>query len=180
MPFDEDDIEGFEAKGSEGMKEIMRGLSEICEDEEGDEGVAEACLDACLRMKSEEGVNAELVASIPTLALTLEKFMDEATVIEVLFAVLTNVVTKSESQSSFGTESNVKNVIKAMDIHSEGEETLIEYACLLIESLALENEAARIFFIEAGAESRLKMAENVITNVRNQKYVVAARAALKL
>uniref|UniRef100_A0A7S3VH54 Beta-catenin-like protein 1 N-terminal domain-containing protein n=1 Tax=Chaetoceros debilis TaxID=122233 RepID=A0A7S3VH54_9STRA len=183
---DDDAIEAAEAKGEEGVKDLLNGLSAACNDDDKDPDVAEAILDAFLRMMSPE-VGDLLCESktFPWIGMVIESQMEEAAVIEVLFAILTKIITTPEKQDFFkGADdesySYIPLILKAMKEHSEGEETLIEYACLVIEKIALDHEDNVKIFLKGGAEERLKEAESIITNARNQKYVVQARSALKL
>ena len=91
---------------------------------EPDEEQAEAVLDALLRMSSDiksPEVLSTLASRLSSLGGCLSTFMDAAVVVEVLFAVLNKLDLKS-----FGTRDNAENVLKAMDSHSDGEETLVE------------------------------------------------------
>lgn len=177
---DEDAIEAAEGQGAEGIPKLMEGLQSALDDKEED--TAEAILDACLRMSSSSEVCEKLgdnyLATTLTTALTV--MLEEAVVIEVLLAVLVKVIKTKSQQDAFGTESTITALLQAMTTHSEGEETLIEYACLVIEKLAQDNDAVGKVLKEKGAEAQLTAAESIITNVRNQKYVGQARAALKL
>jgi hypothetical protein len=102
--------------------------------------------------------------------------MEEPSVVEVLLALLKNVC---KDGSSFCTTENVALIVQAMTEHEEGEETLMEMACLLVEVLAKGNAVGAKTLIEGGIEDRLNKASTVITNERNHKYVVAAQAALQ-
>lgn len=184
---DDDAIEVAEAKGVEGVKDLLNGLSAACNDDDKDPDVAEVILDAFLRMMSPEV--GDLLCepkTFPWIGMVLEAQMEEAAVIEVLFAILTKMITTPEKQDFFkgaadeSYSSYIPLILKAMEEHSEGEETLIEYACLVIEKIALDHEENVKLFLKGGAEERLKEAESIITNARNQKYVVQARSALKL
>jgi len=104
--------------------------------------------------------------------------MEEPSVVEVILAVIKNVAKQEGSAVSFTTPDNVELIVKAMTEHEEGEETLMEYGCLLVEVLAQGNPTGAKILIDGGIEDRLNKASTVITNVRNQKYVVTAQAAL--
>ena len=177
-------IEAAEAlAGSEGISQLVAGLDSSVAD--NNEESAEAILDAILRMssdiKSPEVLQSLAGHQTTTFAKVLATFLEEVTVIEVLFAVLNKIHMSEDPASSFGSvRENVANVLKAMDTHSEGEETLIEYGCQVINTMALGNEAAAKMLIEEGVEERLSAAKEIITNERNQKYVVQARATLKI
>lgn len=175
---DDDQIEAAEEKGADGIASLMKGLEGALN--ESDEEIAESILDACLRMSSSVDVRASLAAYLSTtLSKTLRVMMEEAVVIEVLFAILVKIIQSTESQNAFGgTNENIKNLLTAMDTHTEGEETLIEYACLVIEKLAEDNENVGTSLSDAGVEARLEAAKSIITNVRNKKYVDRARDAL--
>lgn len=175
---DDDQIEAAEEKGADGIVSLMKGLEGALS--ESDEELAESILDACLRMSSSVDVRASLAAYLSTtLSKTLRIMMEEAVVIEVLFAILVKIIQSTESQNAFGgTNENIKNLLTAMDTHAEGEETLIEYACLVIEKLAEDNENVGTSLSDAGVEARLEAAKSIITNVRNKKYVDRARDAL--
>jgi hypothetical protein len=177
---DDDQIETAEGQGADGVASLMQGLDGALDD--NDEEMTESILDACLRMSSSADVVASLGKNVSTtLSRTLCVMMEEAVVIEVLFAILAKIINSAESQNAFGSSTNnINKLLSAMDTHAEGEETLIEYACLVIEKLARDNEAVRKSLIEAGVEDRLTAAESIITNVRNKKYVGQARAALNL
>jgi hypothetical protein len=177
---DDDQIETAEEQGADGVASLMQGLDGALDDT--DEGIAESILDACLRMSSSADVVSSLGRNVSTtLSRTLRVMMEEAVVIEVLLAVLAKIINSAESQNAFGSSTdNINKLLSAMDTHAEGEETLIEYACLVIEKLARDNEAVRKSLIEAGVEDRLTAAESIITNVRNKKYVGQARDALNL
>jgi hypothetical protein len=177
---DEDQIEAAEELGAEGIPALMEGLKGALSNEK-DEEVAESILDACLRMSSSTDVCETLREYLSdTLSNALQVMVEEAVVIEVLLAVLTKVIHSEASQTAFGSESNIKQLMLAMSTHSDGEETLIEYACLVIEKLAQNNECVQKILLAQGVENQLKAAEDIITNVRNKKYVSQARAALKL
>eukprot|EP00978_Attheya_sp_CCMP212_P008954 scaffold21143_cov53-Attheya_sp.AAC.7 len=187
LPMDDDQIETAEGQGVTGISALMKGLESALDDT--DEEIAESILDACLRMSSsaDDAILSCLGGYISTtLSKTLHVMMEEAVVIEVLFAVLAKIINSSESQKAFcssnnnSTNNNIDGLLKAMDNHAQGEETLIEYACLVIEKLAWENSSVGASLLNAGVEERLQAAEVIITNVRNKKYVVQARAALKL
>eukprot|EP01083_Nonionella_stella_P219773 786892_1 len=136
---DDDAIESAEANGVEGVKDLLNGLSAACNDDDKDPDVAEAILDAFLRMMSPE-VGDLLCESttFPWVGMVLEAQMEEAAVIEVLFAILAKIITTPEKQELF--KGAIPLILKAMEEHSEGEETLIEYACLVIEKIALDHE----------------------------------------
>ena len=169
---DDDAIEVAEA--SHNIKALMDGLDAVKDDP--DETVAESILDAVLRMSSDiksPEVLSALSARIDTLAACLETFIKEAVVVEVLFAVLNKL-----DLGSFGSASgNVKRVLQAMEIHSVGEETLVEYGCLVIAKVAAEEEG-RKNCIDQDAMAMLDMAERIITNERNKKNVTQARKML--
>ena len=177
---DEDEIEAAEGQGVEGIPKLMEGLQKALDAKEED--TAEAILDACLRLSSDASVcdklGADYLAS--TLANTLQVMIEEAVVIEVLLAVLVKVLKTQANQDAFATATNIENLMQAMKTHAEGEETLIEYSCLVIEKLAKDNAAVGTLLMEKGVEEQLTAAESIITNVRNKKYVGQARAALKL
>jgi len=177
---DEDQIEAAEGQGGEGIPKLMKGLQSALD--ENDAESAEAILDACLRMSSSGSEVCDQLGEYlgTTLANALTVMMEEAVVIEVLLAVLVKVIKTPAHQASFGTPANIQQLMKAMTTHSEGEETLIEYACLVIEKLAQDNEAVANLLKENGVEAQLTAAESIITNVRNKKYVGQARSALKL
>ena len=141
-------------------------------------GTAEEVLDCLLRMSATKTIASYLTASLPLCSSCLSTFMEEPSVVEVLLAVLKNVAKENGSSASFCTAGNAALIVKAMTEHEEGEETLMEMGCQLVEVLAAGNEAGAKILIEAGIEDRLNKASVVITNVRNQKYVVAAQAAL--
>jgi len=180
MIMDEDQIEAAEGQGGEGIPKLMKGLQSALD--ENDAESAEAILDACLRMSSSGSEVCDQLGEYlgTTLANALTVMMEEAVVIEVLLAVLVKVIKTPAHQASFGTPANIQQLMKAMTTHSEGEETLIEYACLVIEKLAQDNEAVANLLKENGVEAQLTAAESIITNVRNKKYVGQARSALKL
>jgi len=179
MIMDEDQIEAAEGQGGEGIPKLMKGLQSALD--ENDAESAEAILDACLRMSSSSGVCDQLGEYLgTTLANTLTVMMEEAVVIEVLLAVLVKVIKTPAHQAAFGTPANIQQLMKAMTTHSEGEETLIEYACLVIEKMAQDNEAVGKRLQENGVEAQLTAAESIINNVRNKKYVGQARSALKI
>jgi hypothetical protein len=176
---DDDQIETAEGKGADGIASLMEGLDGALNNT--DEELVEAILDACLRMTSSSAdVRASLGAYLATtLSKTLRVMMEEAVVIEVLLAILVKTIQSTESQNAFGSNTdNIKQLLTAMDTHAEGEETLIEYACLVIEKLAEDNEVVGTSLSDAGVETRLESAESIITNVRNKKYVDRARDAL--
>jgi len=181
----DDSIEAAEALGGpEGVRQLVEGLEGAVTETKIEE-VAEAVLDAILRLSS-DAKSPEALASLGkytnTFAKVLEAFLEEVTVLEVLFAVLHKMIPMSEDPAtSFeSSRANIANVLKAMDTHSEGEETLIEYGCQVINAMAKGNDEAAKILIEEGAEERLNAAKKIITNERNQKYVVQARATLKL
>ena len=72
-------------------------------------------------IKSPE-VLASIAGRLPTLGGCLEAFLEEAVVVEVLFAVLNKL-----DLGGFGTRANADNVLKAMDAHSDGEEVCVVY-----------------------------------------------------
>mmetsp|Transcript_32863 Transcript_32863/g.50973 ORF Transcript_32863/g.50973 Transcript_32863/m.50973 type:complete len:186 (+) Transcript_32863:194-751(+) len=182
---DDDQIETAEEKGIDGVDDLLSGLNAAIAKEDAE--VAESILDACLRMSSSTAVAAKLGNSNDTKVLTnvLTTFSEEAVVLEVLFAILVKAIpaaaTSSQIISSFGTKEFIEKLFGAMVEHAEGEETLIEYACLVVERLAVDNnDAVGKLLLDAGAKERLDAAEEIITNVRNKKYVGQARKALKL
>mmetsp|Transcript_3670 Transcript_3670/g.6969 ORF Transcript_3670/g.6969 Transcript_3670/m.6969 type:complete len:176 (+) Transcript_3670:19-546(+) len=172
---DDDAIEAAEAlAGSTGAAALLDGLDAIIK--EPDEEQAEAVLDALLRMSSDiksPEVLTTLASRLTTLGGCLSTFMDAAVVVEVLFAVLNKLDLKG-----FGTRDNAENVLKAMDSHSDGEETLVEYGCLVIAKLAATSEEGKGHLIELDAGGMLDRAEGIITNERNKKYVTEARKVL--
>jgi len=187
---DDDQIETAEEKGIDGVDDLLSGLNAAIAKEDAE--VAESILDACLRMSSSTAVAAKLGNSNDTKVLTnvLTTFSEEAVVLEVLFAILVKAIpaaaaeaaaSSSQIISSFGTKEFIEKLFGAMVEHAEGEETLIEYACLVVERLAVDNnDAVGKLLLDAGAKERLDAAEEIITNVRNKKYVGQARKALKL
>jgi len=179
MAMEDEQIEAAEEQGANGIPALMEGLQGSLDDNEED--VAESILDACLRMSSSSDVCGKLGEYLPsTLKNSLKIMLEEAPVIEVLFAVLVRVILSDKDQTAFASEDTVKLLMSAMSTHSEGEETLIEYSCLVIEKLAQDNESVQKMLIDNGAEDQLNKAESIITNVRNKKYVGQARTALKL
>jgi hypothetical protein len=140
---------------------------------------AEEVLDALLRMSATSDIASSLVASLALFSSCLHSFMEEPSVVEVLLALLKNVCKQDGSGVTFCTPRNVALIVQAMTEHEEGEETLMEMGCLLVEVLAKGNAEGAKALIEGGIEDRLNKASTVITNVRNQKYVVAAQAALQ-
>eukprot|EP00545_Synedropsis_sp_CCMP1620_P010068 CAMPEP_0119015462 /NCGR_PEP_ID=MMETSP1176-20130426/11072_1 /TAXON_ID=265551 /ORGANISM="Synedropsis recta cf, Strain CCMP1620" /LENGTH=181 /DNA_ID=CAMNT_0006968757 /DNA_START=20 /DNA_END=565 /DNA_ORIENTATION=+ len=177
---DDDEIETAEGQGADGIASLMKGLESALDDT--DEALAETILDACLRMLSSSTVVASLGPYVSTtLSKTLRIMMEEAVVIEVLLAILTKTIKSTKSQNAFAgssSDDNIKQLLVAMDTHAVGEETVIEYACLVIEKLAEDNEVVGTKLSDAGVEARLTAAESIITNVRNKKYVDQARDAL--
>jgi len=184
---DDDQIEACEEKGAEGIPTLMEGLNDALEQNDDDE--IESILDACLRLCSSPSEKSKVCRKLDcylrsTLVNVLEKLIEEAAVIEVLLALLVKVITTRESQNLFGSDSRnnnntIKLLIETMSIHeSEGEETLLQYACMLIENLAQGNDACQKKLIEHGVNERLTVADSAFNNDRNKKYVVQARAAL--
>lgn len=177
---EDDQIEAAEEKGVAGIQTLVDGLNQALDDE--DPEIAEAILDACLRMSSSSKDVCKKLGEFlsTTFSDALEKMMEEAVVIEVLLAVLVKAITTESNQIAFGgTETNVQLLLRAMSIHGEDkEETLVEYGCLVIEKLAQDNELVQQLLLSNGVARHLKSAETIITNVRNKKYVRQARAAL--
>lgn len=175
----EDQIEAAEEQGPDGIPALMEGLNDALDNNE--EEVAESILDACLRMSSSTDVCDKLGNYLAgPLSKTFKVMMEEAVVMEVMLAVLTRVITSQPTQMTFGSEENIQLLLSVMSTHKEGEETLIEYACLVIEKLALDNQETQKILLTHGVKDQLEAAQDIITNVRNKKYVGQARAALKL
>jgi predicted transcriptional regulator with HTH domain len=177
---DDDQIETAEGLGAAGVASLMTGLASALDDT--DEEITEAILDACLRLTSSADAKASLGAHVATtFARVLHVMKEEAVVLEVLFAVLAKIIQSAESQNAFGRDpQNIQGLLTAMDTHAQGEETLLEYTCLVIEALAQDNATVGKSLLTAGVADRLTAAEAIITNVRNKKYVGQARAALPL
>lgn len=103
---DDDAIEAAEAlAGTSGISKLCAGLSAVTES--NDEETAEAILDAILRMssdiKSPEVLQCLRQYQTTVFAKVLEAFLEEVTVIEVLFAVLNKIQMSADPSTSFGS-----------------------------------------------------------------------------
>jgi len=175
----EDQLEDAEAAGDIGK--VFGALSAA-----DDELMAEAALDALLRLTAGrgEGVEGER-ASVDTagtevIMSSITKYMGEAPVVEVGLGCLKNMLgALSSAHSDDVSVSAGRLIVTAMKTHKdEGEPTLIEQACLAAKALAY-SKAACTAMIEAGIEALLEEAPDLIDNERNKKYPPEAMAAIK-
>lgn len=142
----------------------------------------------------EEGLSAiyRLLGSMPTVdlgedssraldlvAICLQKYVDEPSILEVLFGCIRVCAAKSlPLQSLLCTPDNISYLITAMNTHTDGEETLQEQGSLVICEFAKGSPENTQILLKAGVEAALEQAARLITNERNKKYPVLAKEAL--
>ena len=142
-----------------------------------DEDVAEAALDAVLRLSSAHGAAMGKVGMCSAVVSMMRAFADEAAVVEVGLGCIDRLSRKG-NQDELGPLVAAL-LVKAMDEHKEGEPTLQETACLVAEGLAQGHKANAQLLVKAGIESRLVHAEGNIENERNVVYPSNARKAIE-
>ena len=108
-----------------------------------------------------------------------ELYMEEAYLIEILLSIIRCFSDKNaDLHRLLGVESNLKMVIACMNKHTNGEETVQEQGCLVIESLAKDSSDTVNLLKAHGASEAVNQAAGLITNERNKKYAVQTLAAL--
>jgi hypothetical protein len=172
----EEALEQAEANGD--YSTVICIMDQSCSDDcEDAEELAEAATDALLRLsgsadkeKLGEAGACEAVIKI------MEKFSEEAAVVEVALGCVRPLCATTANQARMGGMADL--IVRAMQVHSEGEATLQEQACLAVEALAQGNKENADKLLEAGVEKELASAKGRITNERNKTYPDRAAAAL--
>jgi hypothetical protein len=137
---------------------------------------SESLLDALLRI-SATADRAEMgaVSWEPAVACVAEFSPDEPQVVEVALALLAKLALANQSMCDANL---VELVLRVMSENGADEPTLQEQCCLLVKGLGEGCAANSELMRTAGVEAALDAALGKIQNVRNQKYVAEAKAAL--
>ncbi len=116
-----------------------------------------------------------------TVVLLLEKFMEEASIVEVALGVIKNLCTECPvNQQRFAAAELecARLIVESMKTHGDGEATLQEMACLATEALATHCADNASQLAAAGIRDALTHAEGQITNERNKTYPTRALSAV--
>ena len=111
----------------------------------------------------------------PAVACVAEFSPDEPQVVEVALALLAKLALANQSMCDANL---VELVLRVMSENGADEPTLQEQCCLLVKGLGEGCAANSELMRTAGVEAALDAALGKIQNVRNQKYVAEAKAAL--
>lgn len=162
-------------------------LVEIIGSNMDDEDVLDEALSAAYRLcvslptTSLESVDTAVFSQ--TMSNCLEKCWEEPSLLEMIFGCIRCFASKNaEMQTELCTDNNLKLLVQALNTHTDGEETVQEQGCLVVEAFARESPAniARIMTPEYKINEVLDRAKELITNERNKKYPMQAREALGL
>jgi len=173
----EDQLE--EAEGAGEVMKIVEFLK-VAKDEDQ----AESALDAILRLSAVrgegvEGSGAALEVSITSNVLNvLEKYAEEAPVVEVALGCVKNLVTAlTQTHSDEVLSRAAKLTIAAMLQHGDaGEPTLMEQGCLALSAMATFSMSAAETMEDSCVNVALDAAAESIENERNKKYPVETKA----
>jgi hypothetical protein len=172
----EEALEQAEANGD--YSTVICVMNQSCFDDCDDaEDLAEAATDALLRLSA--SVDKEKLGeagACEAVIRIMEKFCEEAAIVEVSLGCVRLLCAANANQARMGNVADL--IVRAMQIHSEGEATLQEQACLAVEALAHGNKENAHKLMEAGVEKELTSAKSRITNERNKTYPDRAAAAL--
>ena len=136
------------------------------------EVAAEAAADALNRLAARPLDDAEGAAK--AVARALEAFVAEASLVEVLLSCARRLAPAAPDVVAAAAAS----IRAALDEHSDGEATVQEQGCLLVEAVAQAGGAHAAALEEAGLRGAVERARASITNERNKTYPDRALAAL--
>jgi hypothetical protein len=156
-----------------------------CSNKEDDlEAEMEEGLDALLRLSSsatQSRLDALQAANVcPMIPEAMTKYQDEASIVEVLFGLVRNL-SKGDTalRTILGNNVNAALIISCMNTHAEGEATLQEMGCLVIEGLCTDHAANIESFKLADATTCVTdVATPAITNERHLTYPGRALKAM--
>jgi hypothetical protein len=127
------------------------------------------------------GFGESTTIAAETLALCLEAYVDEPSLIEVVFGCMRCFASKSENlQKLLCNERNIEMFINVMNTHMEGEGTVQEQGCLLVCELAKNSEPNSTLLKKFDIVNILEQASTLILNERNKKYPTLALEALNI
>ena len=169
-----DDVEAMEESGDYASIAVLLASSSGSEDAEE---IAEACCDGLLRLASSADKEAMGAAAWPAVVRTLEAYSsDSPAVAEVALSVLAKL---APSNQRLFSPSLSAALLAAMSENDEGEPTLQEQACLLVQALAENDRENAEALSKAGFAEELERAGTKIVNERNKAYPLRAAAAIK-
>lgn len=143
---------------------------------ERDAEEAESLLDALLRISATADRAAMgAVSWAPAVACLAEFSPDESQLVEVALALLAKLALANQKKCD---DKGVALILRIMGENGADEPTLQEQCCLLVKGLGEGCAANSQMLLKAGVEAALDAALGKIQNVRNQKYVAEAKAAL--
>jgi len=151
------------------------------EDEDVMDEVLSAAYRVCVSKSDFDGVATTKFCD--SMGACLDKWWEEPSLLEMIFGCMRCFAGKNvDMQAKLCTDSIVGLVVKCLGTHIDGEETVQEQGCLVIEALARGN-SANVDILknpEFKIGDVLTQAHELITNERNKKYPLQARDALGL
>jgi hypothetical protein len=174
-----EEIERAEEESS--IARLMELVDANIDDEELLEEALSATYRLCVSLPNFDGIDSS--KCVATMSASLAKWWEEPSLLEIIFGCIRCLASKStEMQTMLCSAETVGLVVRCLDTHTDGEETVQELGCLVVEALA-RGSPANVDCLkqpEFKIGQVLARAEELITNERNKKYPVQAREALGL